>query len=132
MNYSDLRDFIAKHMRMSHIYQPLMLITLLKNKGQASTAKIAKEILKHDQSQIEYYQHITNNMVGKVLRNHGLVTKNKEQFSLEGFERLSQKQVDELVGLCQVKLEEYLARRGDAVWNHRTKSSGYISGTLRY
>lgn len=132
MNYTDLHDFIANRMRMSHIYQPLMLMTLLRNKGQASTTKIAKDILKHDQSQIEYYQHITNNMVGKVLRKHGLVAKDKEQYSLDGFDNLSQKQVEELVELCRAKLDEYLAKRGDAVWNHRTKSSGYISGTLRY
>ena len=28
--------------------------------------------------------------------------------------------------------EEFLGKRGDKVWNHRRKSSGYISGTLRY
>ncbi len=132
MNYADLRDFIAKRMRMSHIYQPLMLMTLFKNKGQASATKIANEILKHDQSQIEYYQQITNNMVGQVLRRYGLVAKDKDQYRLNDFDKLTPKQVDDLVELCQAKLDEYLAKRGDVVWNHRSKSSGYISGTLRY
>jgi ATP adenylyltransferase len=33
---------------------------------------------------------------------------------------------------CDAKLSEYLARRGDAIWEHRRRSAGYVSGTLRY
>ena len=31
-----------------------------------------------------------------------------------------------------MKLSEYLTRRGDAIWEHRRRSGGYVSGTLRY
>ena len=34
--------------------------------------------------------------------------------------------------LCQFKLEEFIADRGKRIWKHRTKSSGYISGSMRY
>ena len=54
-------------MRMSHVYQPVMIRNLLKNKGTADSAKIAKDLLAYDVSQVEYYQLITKNMVGKVL-----------------------------------------------------------------
>jgi hypothetical protein len=43
--------------------------------GKASTTAIARAILQHDESQIEYYEKIVGNMVGRVLRNHGLVEK---------------------------------------------------------
>jgi ATP adenylyltransferase len=33
MTYEKLLEFINQRMRMSHIYQPVMLMTLLKNKG---------------------------------------------------------------------------------------------------
>jgi len=52
-------------MLMSQVYQPVMIMTLLKNRGECSSTEIAKAILGHDQSQIEYYVHITNNMVGQ-------------------------------------------------------------------
>jgi 5-methylcytosine-specific restriction endonuclease McrA len=37
-----------------------------------------------------------------------------------------------LVELCQKKLTEYEAKRGEQIWQHRKLSSGYISGTLRF
>jgi ATP adenylyltransferase len=49
-----LREFITQQMRMSHIYQPVMLMTLLQSESRASITNIAKAILSHDQSQIEY------------------------------------------------------------------------------
>jgi ATP adenylyltransferase len=45
MNYPDLKDFILKKMRMSHIYQPVMLLTLLLANGECSEEDIAKAIL---------------------------------------------------------------------------------------
>jgi murein tripeptide amidase MpaA len=50
-----LRDFIQNRMRMSHIYQPVMIKALLANDGQATTEEIAKALLAYDQSQVEYY-----------------------------------------------------------------------------
>ena len=62
---------------MSHIYQPVMLIELLKNKGRSSVSNIAKQFLKYDEAQIEYYQHVTKIMPGKVLTNNlEIISKN--------------------------------------------------------
>lgn len=38
---------------MSHIYQPVMLKTLIEHQGTATIRKIA-----HDESQLEYYDQI--------------------------------------------------------------------------
>ena len=43
-------------MKMSHIYQPVMLSVLLHSKGKSSVNNIAKEFTKYDQAQIEYYK----------------------------------------------------------------------------
>ena len=86
--YQQLLDFITdkRQMRMSHIYQPVMLMTLLQNQGKASTDQIAKEFLIRDQSQIEYYEQITNAMPGRVLgKNHGLVEKAGGEYLLMDF-----------------------------------------------
>ena len=55
MTFSDLKDFLINRMRMSHIYQPVMLMTLLKNGGVASVESLAKDLLINDQNQIGYY-----------------------------------------------------------------------------
>ena len=117
---------------MSHIYQPVMLMELLNNGGQCHQEQIAKAILEHDKSQVEYYTAITNNMVGRVLRNHKLVRKNEKNYQLVDFESLTPPQIEELIALCRQKLDDYLEKRGEAIFKHRRKSSGYISGTLKY
>ena len=133
--YHNLLTFITdkRKMRMSHIYQPVMLKTLLQNGGKASVEQIAKEFLIRDRSQIEYYSHVTKKMPGQVLgKNHGIVEKDRDAYRLIGFESLTPVQVEELLRACQERLNEYLEKRGQAIFDHRRKSTGYVSGTLRY
>ena len=78
----DLKSFVKNKMRMSHIYQPVMIKALLKNKGIASKNTIAREILAYDFSQIEYYEKVVNNMVGRILRKHEIVSKDKDVYTL--------------------------------------------------
>jgi ATP adenylyltransferase len=131
--YDELSDFISNQMRMSHIYQPVMLVELLQNNGSANVTDIAKALLLRDNSQIEYYEAITKNMVGRVLtKNRGLTEKLKNTYSLKGFDELSPEEIDDLVGICIGKIDEYIERRGDRIWSHRKKSAGVISGTIRY
>ena len=66
----DLEQYILNQMRMSHIYQPVMLKVLLENNGSATVEEIATSLLTYDQSQIEYYNLRTKKMVGKVLPNN--------------------------------------------------------------
>ncbi len=132
MDYRELSDFIKNRMRMSHIYQPVMLITLLRNQGKSSQTDIARALLEYDQSQIEYYTNITNNMVGQVLRSHNIVEKDKGEYRMMGFEKLSSSEIGVLIELCEKKLSEYIEKRGRRIWEHRRISTGYVSGTLRY
>jgi ATP adenylyltransferase len=70
-SFNALRDFLTTRMRMSHIYQPLMIRTLLIHGGRASIRQIASAFLSKDASQLEYYEEITKNMPpswDKVLR----------------------------------------------------------------
>ena len=50
-SFKHLRDFIQKQMRMSHIYQPVMIKTILRGQGRASTRAIAAAFLAEDESQ---------------------------------------------------------------------------------
>lgn len=117
---------------MSHIYQPVMLLTLLEHGGKSSSAAIARALLMQDQSQLEYYQVITRDMVGQVLRRHGIVDKVGDEYHLRGWETLTTEQIAELVDACRTRLDAYLAKRGARIFDHRRKSAGYISGTERF
>jgi hypothetical protein len=115
MNYNELKLFLTKKMRMSHIYQPVMIKKLLVSNGEATDKEIATQLLQYDPSQIEYYQAITNNMVGQVLRKHQIVTKEKKNYSLVDFEVLSKAEVKELLKICNSKIDEYIQKRGEGL-----------------
>ena len=132
MNYVQISDFIKNKMRMSHIYQPVMIKRLLESGGFSHQDEIAKAILQYDEAQLEYYVNITNNMVGRVLRNRGIVERQQKRYSLPGYDDLTKSQISELIALCDYKIGEYIAKRGDKIWAHRNHASGYISGTIRY
>jgi diadenosine tetraphosphate (Ap4A) HIT family hydrolase len=120
-------------MRMSQVYQPVMLMELLKNNGQASVTQIAKAILDKDPTQIEYFTEIVKNMVGKVLtKNRGITEKSGNTYSLIRASELTNEQVAELIELCRLKITEFEAKRGDAVWSHRRRGHRPISGSVRY
>ena len=64
--YERLRHYIAERMRMSHIYQPLMLMELLGRRSPAPAQDVARRILGEDVTQIDYYTERVKRMVGKV------------------------------------------------------------------
>lgn len=61
---SYLETFIKDKMSMSHIYQPVMIKTILEHGGKADKRNIAKTILSYDFSQIEYYEGINFKIFG--------------------------------------------------------------------
>ena len=132
-SFKHLRDFIEKHMRMSHIYQPVMIKELLKYGGNAAIRDIAAAFLARDESQLEYYEKITKDMPGKVLSKHGIVERHGDKYRLAlDPSSLSEEQRDELVRLCDAAINSYLQKRGAAVYDHRRAALGYLSGSLRY
>jgi ATP adenylyltransferase len=128
-----LRDFIRSRMRMSHIYQPVMLRTLITHSGKATIRQIAAEFLARDESQLEYYEEITKAMPGKVLARHGLVERDGNSYCLKfDIKDLTNAERSELLELCDIALSRYLDRRGATTFDHRRTSLGYVSGSVRY
>ena len=135
--FEKIKNFIHNDMRMSHIYQPVMLIELLMSEGKATVYEIAKSISREDPSQIEYYEKITKNMVGKVLKERGVVKPNKlknriSDFELCEYDDLNDDEVKLLIKLCEDKLQGFLKERGERIWEHRRRSRDPIPGTVRY
>lgn len=132
MKFDELYQFITRTMSMSHVYQPLMLLELIENRGEANSTQIAKRILSEDASQVDYYRAITRKMPGRVLATRGVVERIGSVYRLPDFSYFLPEQVEALKAACHARLDEYVAKRGAAIWDHRRSNSGYISGTLRY
>jgi hypothetical protein len=132
-SFDALRHFITSRMRMSHIYQPLMLKTMLERGGSASIRQIAIAFLGVDESQIEYYEQIVKNMPGRVLAKHAIVKRDGDQFRLEAsVTKLTKPERAKLVTLCQEAIAKFKAARGAAIWEHRRPGLGIIPGRQRY
>src|SRR5262249_31579980 len=128
-SFENLRDFIRNRMRMSHIYQPVMIKELVAHGGKASIRDIAAAFLARDESQIEYYEQIVKDMPGKVLGKHGVVERDGKSYRLTAdLQSLSQTQLKQLAQLCDDAISTYLQKRGAAVYDHRRTALGYISG----
>lgn len=132
MRYKDLLRFVERGMRMSHVYQPIMIRALLKGGGRASRKAIARQLLNADESQLEYYMEIVSNMVGRVLTRHGVATRDGQDYLLPGFERLSAEEIRQIELACDKRLKHFLEKRGDAPWEHRRRSAGYVPGSIKY
>jgi len=137
MKPNDLHRYITEQMRMSHVYQPVMLLELLKSGGKATVEQIAKALLSHDRSQVEYYEIRTKNMVGKVLTNNGVVVPVKDGnrivgYCLKDFVDVDAEDRDRLIAECEAKIADYIERRGSNIWQHRFNAKGYVPGSTRY
>lgn len=121
-------------MRMSHVYQPVMIQTLLEGGGVRHESDIARALMSFDVAQLEYYEERTRNMVGSVLRRNGIVERDRRTrvYTLIGADGLTGEERQALVEICRGKVDDFIRKRGDRPWHHRKKSAGYIPGTVRY
>jgi diadenosine tetraphosphate (Ap4A) HIT family hydrolase/5-methylcytosine-specific restriction endonuclease McrA len=134
VNYSKLKSYIEREMVMQHIYQPVMLRTLLRSKEyKASIEDIAREFLINDEPQLQYYKYITKIMPGRVLRSHGIVIAEYDEFGLNIGGKLTREQVRHLVHLCDLRIEQYEKKYGrKSIWHSRFAGALDISGPLQY
>jgi len=131
--FYELRRFLAEEMRMSHIYQPLMLKALLEGDGWASTRMIAAAFLERDESQIDYYSEIVKRMPGRVLASHGLVRRDGQGFRLiPEVTGLTHEEKAQLLHLCDDAVAAYMEKRGKRLYAHRQIAPGDIPGNDRY
>jgi hypothetical protein len=119
-------------MRMSHIYQPLMLLELLGRHSPAPAQDVARRILGEDVTQIDYYTERVKRMVGKVLTGNGITAYANGAYSLIGADELSEEERDELQQLCRQRLDIFRAQRGEEVFAHRSRNRTAISGSIKY
>ena len=129
--YQRLREYIAERMRMSHIYQPLMLMELLGRRSPAPAQDVARRILGEDVTQIDYTTERVKRMVGKVLTGNGITRCEKGSYALVGGDELSDAERDQLLQLCRQRLDAFREQRGEEVFAHRSRHRTPISGSIK-
>jgi len=132
MGYQELKSFITQTMRMSHVYQPVVIRELLLGRGQAISRDIATKLAAMDPTQIEYFEQILGRYPKSTLRSHGIAELSKGTWALNDASNFSPEQVKELVELCDEKISDYLDETQARAFAHRTRGYGAVPGRLRF
>jgi diadenosine tetraphosphate (Ap4A) HIT family hydrolase len=133
LNFDDLTDFIQNRMAMSHVYQPVLLRTLIDAGGSATVRQIARAFAANDEAILREAEKTIRNMPVPVLKRHRIVTYDKASgvVSLNAG-RLTFEQQARFRALCEERLGEYLERRGMGVWDYRLIDDSAVPYDLRY
>jgi len=131
MQFENLQEFIRKKMRMSHIYQPLLIKSLIECDGMATLRQLAHSFLSQDESQLLYYENRIRQMPVPVLAKHGVVNRSGQLIKLN-VDKLTFKQKAQLKALCDQKIQEFLEKRGLATWDYRLLEMEPVPDTVRY
>lgn len=67
MTFDHLVSFVSERRRMSHIYQPLLIKSLVNSNGMATICQLAHEFLTEAESQLLYYEKRIKEMLVPVL-----------------------------------------------------------------
>jgi ATP adenylyltransferase len=131
MNYEELRDFLTHTMRLNHVYQPLLVKTLIEIGGTATIRQLATVFLTQDESQIAYYEERLKEKPMQVLSKHGVISKQGDLIRLT-VGKLSFNQKAELKRICEERLQAFAAKKGLAIWDYRFLDIAPVADSLRY
>lgn len=131
MNFNNMVEFIQKRMRMSHIYQPLLIKSLIDCDGMATLRQLAHTFLAQDESQLLYYEDRIKVMPVPVLSKHGVIERDGQLIRLK-LDKLTFKEKAQLKALCDQKIQEFLEKRGLATWNYRLLEMDPVPDTIRF
>lgn len=110
-----LIHFLQSKMRMTDVYQPVVIRELLSNGGSSSKSRLAASLVQYDASVQEYYQRILMRWPKATLTKHGIVSYDRatESFALTCFPDDDEVR-QEATALCDLKIEQWITRkRGD-------------------
>lgn len=135
VNFDTLYDFIVNKMHTTHLYQPIMLKTVIESDTLTATVEdIAKRFLGHDKSQYNYYRKIVMRWPHKTLHSkHKILEYSKKTKNQDGIYTLDAKLSDEqksiLINLCQQKLDDFVGNDG-WIMNFREQDKRNITPSL--
>jgi ATP adenylyltransferase len=130
MTFDELCYFITEKMKMSHVYQPLMIKCLLASGGSSTLRQLAIDFVREDEALIGEYERTIKDMPLRVLRKHGVVDRDGDLVSL-CVNKLTLEQRAEITLLCEQRLQKFIRDRGLKIWDYRLLDDP-VPETLRY
>jgi hypothetical protein len=130
MKATELEKFLRDDMRMSHIYQPLLIRALLNAGGSATVRQLALDFVSEDESQLRYYEKRIKDMPMPVLKKRGVIEAKDDLVSLN-VDQLSYRERAGLRALCEQKIADFLKNRGMGLWEYRLLDDSDVSGSVR-
>ena len=131
MTFEQLADFIENRMRLSHIYQPLLIKSLVEAGGSATLRQLALDFLSQDESQLLYYEKKIKEMPLKVLLKREVLKREGNLVTLNA-PKLTYEQKATLKMLCEKRLQEYVQKKGLGIWDYRLLDTEPVPDSIRY
>ena len=131
MKAEELLSFLEEQMKMSHVYQPLLIRSLLDAGGQATTRQVATDFAREDEAQVRYYEERIKQMPLRVLRKHGVVDYQDGVMKLQ-VDDLTFEERTELRATCERKIAEFLSQRGVGAWSQSALNIEPLGESLRF
>jgi hypothetical protein len=131
MTLDELLQFLRRDIKMSHIYQPVLIKTLLDNGGFCTKRQLALALLTQDESQIEYYEKRLRDMPLRVLRKRGVISETDGIVRLE-VDKLSLEDRASIRLECDSRIQKYIVQHGIRIWDHRMIDDEPVPDSLRY
>lgn len=131
MTANELVEFIEKKMSMSHVYQPVLIRALVDSDGTATLRQLAQAFVLQDESELMGYERTIKKMPLPVLKRHGVVTSDGDlvRLSTKGL-KLGEKA--RIRAACERRLQEYVADRGEGIWDYKAVDTAAVPGSLRF
>ena len=117
---------------MSHIYQPMVIRSLLDSGNVATVRQLALDLLSSDEAQIRYYEDRIKTMPLPVLRRHGVISTDRDGVVRLNVDRMTFEQRAELRAACDQAIGDFLSRRGLATWDNRLLELEPVPESIRY
>ena len=125
---SRLYKFLTDTMRMTEVYQPVIISELLRNKGSCTKTELALALARYDNLIIEHYKDIVMRWPKKILTKHGIIKYNKstKTFTLkEGIVDIDD--ADDELRKAEEKISDWISEK-----KRKDKSSPEVNPSKRY
>lgn len=123
-------DFIERDMRMSHIYQPLLIRMLVESGGESTLRDLALRFVMFNEAELREMEATLKKMPISVLSRRGWVEREGNTVKLKvRVNDLRERSL--IIGACEKRLHEHIASRGEKIWDYRWLADP-VGGSLRY
>jgi predicted house-cleaning noncanonical NTP pyrophosphatase (MazG superfamily) len=111
MGYEQLKEFLEERMTMTDVYQPVIIRDLILHDGQRTKDQLAITLISYDEYTLNKFRRTVMRWPKITLTNHDLIKYERRDklFSLNS-EKLSEDEKDDIVKICESKIEKFLAR----------------------